>query len=113
MTYGGVVVALHLYLVEQCPELNFRHQKSLKMSRLRRFCPTQACTIPGMVFRGQCFVLTSTWLGLEGGQGLTRGKESVKAIIKRHGGSVISELLLDQHSSDRGQLWPQESPQLP
>jgi hypothetical protein len=27
ITYGGVVVVLHLYSLEQCPELNFGHQK--------------------------------------------------------------------------------------
>jgi hypothetical protein len=33
-----------------------------------------------MVFHGQRFVLTVEWPGLEGGQGLTLGKESVKAL---------------------------------
>jgi hypothetical protein len=27
ITYGGVVVVLRLYSLEQCPELNFGHQK--------------------------------------------------------------------------------------
>jgi hypothetical protein len=46
-----------------------------------------------MVFRGQHFLLTSTWPRLEGRQGLTLGKESMKAIIERHRGSVTSGFL--------------------
>jgi hypothetical protein len=34
-------------------------------------------------------VLTGTWLGL-GGEGLTAGKEAVKASIEKHGGKVTS-----------------------
>jgi hypothetical protein len=42
---------------------------------------------------GQCFVLSGTWARLGGGQGLTPGKDNVKAIIKQHGGSVTSGFL--------------------
>ncbi len=41
-----------------------------------------------MVFNGQRFVLSGTWPGLGGGQGLALGKDNVKAIIARHGGNV-------------------------
>ncbi len=75
--------------------------------------PAQEGGAPRMVFRGQRFVLTGTWPGLEGRQSFIQGKESVKTIIERHRGGIISELLLEQHSSDRGQPWPQESPRLP
>jgi BRCT domain type II-containing protein len=50
---------------------------------------------PRKVFLGQRIVLSGTWPGLEGGQGLTLGKDTVKAIIEEHGGSVtlaISQL---------------------
>ncbi len=36
------------------------------------------------------FVLSGTWPGLGGGQGLTPGKDNMKAIIKQHGESVTS-----------------------
>jgi hypothetical protein len=28
ITYGGVVVVMHLYSLGQCPELNFGHQEN-------------------------------------------------------------------------------------
>jgi BRCT domain type II-containing protein len=37
---------------------------------------------------GQHFVLSGIWTRLGGGQGLTPGKDNVKAIIEWHGGSV-------------------------
>jgi hypothetical protein len=40
------------------------------------------------ILRGQRFVLSGTWSGVGGGQGLTLGKDNVKAIVERHGGSV-------------------------
>jgi BRCT domain type II-containing protein len=40
------------------------------------------------ILYGQRFVLSGTWPGLGGGHGLTLGEDNVKAIIKRHGGSV-------------------------
>ncbi len=37
MPNGGVVVILHLYSLEQCQELNFRHQKRLKNVTFKMF----------------------------------------------------------------------------
>jgi hypothetical protein len=49
ISYGGVVVVLHLYLLEQCPELNFRHrQKLIILLHFTSFCPTLACPIPAV-----------------------------------------------------------------
>jgi hypothetical protein len=50
-------------------------------------------TTARIVFNGQCFVLSGTWPGLGGGQGLILGKDNIKAIIKRHGGNVTSGFL--------------------
>ncbi len=46
---------------------------------------------PRKVFNGQRFVLLGTWPGLEGSQGITLGKEMVKAVIERHGGQVTTD----------------------
>jgi BRCT domain type II-containing protein len=46
-----------------------------------------------MVLTGQRFVLSGTWPGLGGGQGLALGKDNVKAIIERQGGTVTSGFL--------------------
>ncbi len=46
-------------------------------------------TAPSNELDGQRFVLTCTWPGL-GGEGLTAGKDAVKAIIEKHGGKVTS-----------------------
>jgi hypothetical protein len=38
---------MHLYLLGQCPELNFGQQlKLVILFRFKSFCPTLACTIP-------------------------------------------------------------------
>jgi hypothetical protein len=44
-------------------------------------------TAPSNKLDGQHFVLTGMWLGL-GGEGLTAGKDAVKAIIEKHGGKL-------------------------
>ncbi len=45
-----MVVVMRLYLLEQCPELNFGHrQKLVILLHFTSFCPTLACTIPSMV----------------------------------------------------------------
>jgi hypothetical protein len=46
-----------------------------------------------MVLTGQRFVLSSTWPRLGSSQGLALGKENVKAIIERQGGTVTSGFL--------------------
>jgi BRCT domain type II-containing protein len=46
-----------------------------------------------MVLTGQRFVLSGTWPRLGGGQGLALGKDNVKAIIERQGGTVTSGFL--------------------
>ncbi len=47
ITYGGVVIVMHLYSLGQCLELNFGHwSKLLILLRFKSFRPTMACTIP-------------------------------------------------------------------
>jgi hypothetical protein len=52
--------------------------------REKSISPAKAAT-PSKAFEGRRFVLSGTWLGLGGGQGLALGKDAVKTIIKRHG----------------------------
>jgi hypothetical protein len=54
ITYGGVVVVMRLYLLGQCPELNFGHRlKLLILLRFKSFRPALACSIPGLKVLGK------------------------------------------------------------
>jgi hypothetical protein len=46
-----------------------------------------------MVLTGQRFILSGTWPRLGGSQGLALGKDNVKAVIERQGGTVTSGFL--------------------
>jgi hypothetical protein len=54
--------------------------------------PAKVAT-PSKAFEGQRFVLSGMWPGLVGSQGLTLGKDMVKAIIEQHSRKVSASFL--------------------